>query len=165
MEVCPGFELIAIENAAALGHDLLELSKRPEAQMIRHMRHGSPPRLMALQPILSPNRRESLPTPSARDRMRRTFPYWYAYHPRWDEYLEGARQGLLVLGCTDFNYGFAIPQRIINSVLGGINTTTRPNGETYWHLHLLDTEGEYCLLLPKTSGSLSLSPYVLRLHS
>src|SRR5215207_4887767 len=69
VEVCPGFELIAIENAAALGHDLLELSKRPDAQMIRHMRHGSPPRLMALQPILSPNRRESLPTPSAGDRM------------------------------------------------------------------------------------------------
>src|SRR5215212_8734279 len=33
--------------------------------MIRHMRHGSPPRLMALHSILSPNRRESLPTPSA----------------------------------------------------------------------------------------------------
>src|SRR5215210_6901295 len=33
--------------------------------MIRHMRHGSPPRLMALQLILSPNRRESLPTGSA----------------------------------------------------------------------------------------------------
>src|SRR3954465_1098740 len=33
--------------------------------MIRHMRHGSPPRLLALQSILSPNRRESLPTPSA----------------------------------------------------------------------------------------------------
>src|SRR5829696_10241770 len=30
MEVCAGFELIAIENAAALGHDSLELSKRPE---------------------------------------------------------------------------------------------------------------------------------------
>ena len=65
MEVCAGFELIAIENATALGHDVLELSKRPEAQMIRHMRHGSPPRLIALQSILSPNRRESLPTPSA----------------------------------------------------------------------------------------------------
>src|SRR4051794_22417970 len=35
------------------------------AQMIGHMRHGSPPRLLALQSILSPNRRESLPTPSA----------------------------------------------------------------------------------------------------
>src|SRR3954467_6959804 len=33
--------------------------------MIGHMRHGSSPRLMALQSILSPNRRESLPTPSA----------------------------------------------------------------------------------------------------
>src|SRR5215211_1065088 len=69
MEVCPGFELIAIEDATALGHDVLELSKRREAQMIRHKRHGSPPRLMALQSILSPNRRESLPTPSAGDRM------------------------------------------------------------------------------------------------
>src|SRR4051812_2507577 len=37
--------------------------------MIRHMRHGSPPRLMAPQSILSPNRRESLPTPSAGVRM------------------------------------------------------------------------------------------------
>src|SRR4051812_23356311 len=37
--------------------------------MIRHLRQGSPPRLMALQSILRPNRRESLPTPSAGDRM------------------------------------------------------------------------------------------------
>src|SRR5215204_429425 len=37
--------------------------------MIGHMRHGSPPRLLALQSIFSPNRRESLPTPSAGDRM------------------------------------------------------------------------------------------------
>src|SRR3954454_16224545 len=37
--------------------------------MIRPMRHGSRPRLMALQHILSLNRRESLPTPSAGDRI------------------------------------------------------------------------------------------------
>src|SRR3954466_3142522 len=37
--------------------------------MIRHMRHGSPPRLTALQSILSPNRRESLTTPSPGVRM------------------------------------------------------------------------------------------------
>src|SRR5215212_6831660 len=37
--------------------------------MIGHMRHGSPPRLMALQSIFSPNRRESLPAPSAGDRV------------------------------------------------------------------------------------------------
>src|SRR4051794_20940667 len=38
--------------------------------MIGHMRHGSPPRLLVLQSILSPSRRESLPTPSAGDRIR-----------------------------------------------------------------------------------------------
>src|SRR5690349_23986059 len=69
MEVCAGFELIAMENATALGDDVLEISKRREAQMIGHMRHGSPPRLIALQSILSPNRRESLPTLSAGVRM------------------------------------------------------------------------------------------------
>src|SRR3954462_13583300 len=41
--------------------------------MIRPMRHGSPPRLMALQSILSPNRRESLPTPSPGIRIRSLF--------------------------------------------------------------------------------------------
>src|SRR5215207_4249753 len=30
MEICPEFELIAIENATALGDDVLELSKRSE---------------------------------------------------------------------------------------------------------------------------------------
>src|SRR3954449_3222334 len=30
MEVCAGFELIAIENTTALGHDVLEISKRRE---------------------------------------------------------------------------------------------------------------------------------------
>src|SRR5215204_4326072 len=40
--------------------------------MIRHMRHGSPPRLMVLQSIRSPNPRKSLPTPSAGVRMSLT---------------------------------------------------------------------------------------------
>ncbi len=30
MEVCAGFELIVMENATALGHDVLEISKRRE---------------------------------------------------------------------------------------------------------------------------------------
>src|SRR3954454_9349972 len=49
--------------------------------MIRHMRHGSPPRLMALQSILSPNRRESLPTPSAGVRM--TGDPWHGRTLEW----------------------------------------------------------------------------------
>src|SRR3954468_21519561 len=44
--------------------------------MIRHMRHGSSLRLLALQSILSPNRRESLPAPSAGVRMRNAGYYY-----------------------------------------------------------------------------------------
>src|SRR3954464_316946 len=55
VEVCAGFELIAVENATALGDDVLKIGEGLEAQVIRHMRHGSPPRLMALQPIRVPN--------------------------------------------------------------------------------------------------------------
>src|SRR3954454_4719503 len=40
--------------------------------MIRHMRHGSSPRLMTPQPIRGPNRREALATPSAGDRLSRS---------------------------------------------------------------------------------------------
>src|SRR3954470_2463919 len=43
--------------------------------MIRHMRHGSSPRLMTPQPIRGPNRREALATPSAGDRMSSPGPY------------------------------------------------------------------------------------------
>src|SRR5215217_3077891 len=71
MEACPKTELIAIEDPATVCDGSLAIGEGREAQMIRHMRHGSPPRLMAPQPTLSPNRRESLATPSAGDRISR----------------------------------------------------------------------------------------------
>src|SRR4051794_7952991 len=50
--------------------------------MIRHMRHGSSPRLMTPQPIRGPNRREALATPSAGDRMTpRPYPVFYRPYP------------------------------------------------------------------------------------
>src|SRR5215212_8154522 len=69
MEVCPKTELIAIEDPATVCDSAFQIGEGREAQMIRHMRHGSSPGLMAPQPILSPNRRESLPTPLAGVRM------------------------------------------------------------------------------------------------
>src|ERR687886_714820 len=69
MEVCPEPERIILQNSAAFGNDSLDIGQRGETQMIRHMRHGSPPRLMAPQPIRVPERRESHPTPSAGNRI------------------------------------------------------------------------------------------------
>src|SRR5215207_3977303 len=69
MEVCAGFELIAVENTTTRGDDLLEIGKGREAQMIRHMRHGSPPRLMTPQLIRGHKPREPYATPSAGSRI------------------------------------------------------------------------------------------------
>jgi hypothetical protein len=69
VEVCAKTELMAIEDPATVCDGSLEIGEGREAQMIRHMRHGSSPGLMAPQPILRPNRRESLATPSAGDRI------------------------------------------------------------------------------------------------
>ena len=42
MEVCAGFELIAIENATALGHDVLEFSKGPEVAVGERLIQNGP---------------------------------------------------------------------------------------------------------------------------
>src|SRR3954467_9533470 len=69
--------------------------------MIRHMRHGSPPRLMALQSILSPNRRESLPTPSAGVRIMQI-----QYGTARSMGYSGSAAGLLD---ADTNLSYAVP--------------------------------------------------------
>src|SRR6185312_16129458 len=49
MEVCARFELIAIENATALGDDVLELSKRPEVVVGEWLIEDGPEVLSRLQ--------------------------------------------------------------------------------------------------------------------
>ena len=49
MEVCAGFELIAIENATALGHDVLEISKRREVAVGEWLIEDGPEVLGGLQ--------------------------------------------------------------------------------------------------------------------
>src|SRR5215207_3581466 len=67
--------------------------------MIGHMRHGSPPRLMVLQSIRSPNRRKSSPTPSAGVRMSQL-------------YIGGLLEGLgREMGCA------ALPARAVGELL------------------------------------------------
>src|SRR3954466_14171308 len=49
VEVCPGFELIASEDAAALGHDLLEFSKGPEVAVGERLIQNRPEALGGLK--------------------------------------------------------------------------------------------------------------------
>ena len=49
MEVCAGFELVVIENATALGHDVLEISKRGEVLVGEWLIEDGPEVLGGLQ--------------------------------------------------------------------------------------------------------------------
>ena len=92
-------------------------------------------------------------------------PYWYAYHPQWDEFLGAGESSYLVLGCMDLNSAFAVPLQVLRDVLSKLNVSTRAtNNQQYWHIKVLEpSAGEYALQLPKSDESLPLNPYTLEL--
>jgi hypothetical protein len=99
-------------------------------------------------------------TVSKRYSDRSTTPYWYAYHPRWDAFLEPAKQAFFILGCMDLNVAFAIPLDVIRERLDELNTTVKADGRTYWHIKIMETQqGGYSLHAPKSGNHLSLDQY------
>jgi hypothetical protein len=91
-------------------------------------------------------------------------PYWYAYHPAWDEFLGEAEAGWFVLGCVGLAEAFAIPVEVMREHLRQLNTTVTADGKQYWHVKLLEPRpGQYALQLPSVGSSLSLAKYRLPL--
>jgi len=104
-------------------------------------------------------------TVSKRYTKRGSNPYWYAYHPAWDQFLREGRDSFFVLGCMDLSFAFVLPLKLLRSNLDALNTTTTERS-TYWHIHLAETEpGDYALLLPRRSQQLPLAEYKLDLKS
>jgi hypothetical protein len=88
-----------------------------------------------------------------------SYPYWYAYHPQWDEFLGGGTRSFFALGCMDLSYAYAIPLNVLRDSLSALNTTTTERG-TYWHIHLSETaSGAVALQLPKASRQVSLEEF------
>lgn len=103
-------------------------------------------------------------TISKRYAARASYPYWYAYHPQWDEFLREGANSFLVLGCMDLGFAFAIPWRVLHENLDGLNTTTTKDERTYWHIHLTELDpGSYAILLPKKSKTLLVEQYKVAL--
>src|ERR1019366_1489869 len=56
----------------------------------------------------------------------------------------------LILGCMDRDAAFAIPRDVIRSCIDNLNTSTKADGQAYWHIHLQEApSGEISILLPK----------------
>lgn len=85
-------------------------------------------------------------------------PYWYAYHPRWDDFLRDGAEGYFVLGCIDLNIAFSIPRLVINKIIFDLHVSKTKKSQ-YWHVHIGEpAEGEYVLIIPH-KNNVSLKPY------
>jgi hypothetical protein len=103
-------------------------------------------------------------TVSKRYEKRGATPYWYAYHPSWDEFLGEGDAGWFVLGCVDRLEAFAIPVQAMRHHLPQLNTTTNPDGGRFWHIKLQEpSQGQYALQLPIVGSSLPLAEYRIAL--
>jgi hypothetical protein len=94
---------------------------------------------------------------------RSSYPYWYAFHPQWDEFLKEGDESFFVLGCMDLSIAFAVPHQVLQDVLPNLNTTQTDRGK-YWHIHIVQEEdGSYAMLVPKASNNLKISQYEIDL--
>jgi hypothetical protein len=90
-------------------------------------------------------------------------PYWYAYHPKWDEFLAATGQGYIVFGCVDRPEAFAIPLDRMRDFLPSLNQTVRPDGGTYWHVKFSEGPTGLILFASKTGQKFDLSEYRITL--
>jgi len=86
-------------------------------------------------------------------------PYWYAYHPKWDEFLKvGDRY--LIFACVDMESAFAVPQKWFAENLANLNTTERKESRSYWHIPLTTVEGGgLAVNLSRVGRKYSLEPH------
>jgi hypothetical protein len=91
--------------------------------------------------------------------------YWYAFHNEWKLFLEGAREAYFILGCLDRSEAFVLPLSWINTKLPSLNTTDRPDGKSFWHIHLRadDMKSPLFLCLAGRTEEVSLEDYRLEL--
>lgn len=76
-------------------------------------------------------------------------PYWYAFHPKWDEFLNEGVESFLLLSCMDRDEAFAVPYTWLVENKQNLNTTDR--GErSYWHIALTNSQsGDLAINLSK----------------
>jgi hypothetical protein len=90
----------------------------------------------------------------------RAYPYWYAYHPRWQEFLNEGTHSFVVFGCVDKQTAYAVPAEVMHKYLSSLRTTE----DRYWHVDLTDSkDGHLEMFLAKTKKTLPLDPYALKL--
>ena len=86
-------------------------------------------------------------------------PYWYAYHPAWDTFLENGQEAYFLLACMDRFEAFALPFSWMKQNRSLLNKTERAE-KSYWHLPVTTMQDKTLAInLSKIGKKVSLSPY------
>ncbi len=90
--------------------------------------------------------------------------YWYAYHPKWDQFLTGGKIGLVAWSCLDLDIAFVMPRAKLAPLLSNMNVTKLEGGKDYWHIKIKKKDdGSYFLHQPLGDKDVSLSPFQIAL--
>jgi hypothetical protein len=86
-------------------------------------------------------------------------PYWYAFHPTWDDFLAEGEEAYFVLACMDRQEAYAVPYAWLRENKQNLNKTDRGD-RSYWHVALTTTErNELAINISKIGDKAPLQPY------
>ena len=87
--------------------------------------------------------------------------FWYAYHPHQREFLGDSEEAYAAFGCGSEETIILIPRDHLTPWLDGMNTTSRDDGRTYWHIQIQQDGNSYRLLRKANAEPIDVSKYLL----
>jgi hypothetical protein len=85
--------------------------------------------------------------------------YWYAFLPKWYEFLREGTDSYLVLACMDRHEAFALSRSALDRYKDDFGLTERPDGARYWHIELYEVRGELALQLHRVGTRVPITEY------
>jgi len=91
-------------------------------------------------------------------------PYWYAYHPKWDEFLGEGNEAYFIISCMDRDEAFAVPFSWLQANKDCLNTTDSGD-RFYWHIAITTLDdGELAINTSKIGLKTPLTPFQFGMH-
>ncbi|HUY14833.1 MAG TPA: hypothetical protein VMX16_14565 [Terriglobia bacterium] len=86
-------------------------------------------------------------------------PYWYAYHPKWDEFLADGKESFFIISCMDREEAFAVPYSWLQKNKKNLSMTDRGD-RSYWQIPTTTLEnGGLAINLSKVGSKTALEQY------
>lgn len=86
--------------------------------------------------------------------------YWYAFHPSYIDFFEGAKEPYLLFGCGSEDNIIFIPYEIFSKYLYGLRETVNET-RRYWHVEIIQKENKFYLYLSKTKENIDITNYLM----